>query len=112
MAKGAIILDNRNGKETTLQIDAILINIGHKADLGPIKEWGLELGRRSIMVNGKMETNIPGVYAAGDVAAPSDATKVNLIVVGFGQATIAVNHAKKFIDPSFAVFPGHSSEMK
>jgi thioredoxin reductase (NADPH) len=108
----AVILDNKTMNEMVLQIDAVLINIGHKADLGPIREWGLELGRRSIMVNGNMETNIPGVYAAGDVATPTDSSSLNLIVVGFGQSALAVNLAKKFIDPNSSIFPGHSSENK
>jgi thioredoxin reductase (NADPH) len=110
--KEAQILNRLTHKELIFQTDAILINIGHKADLGPIKNWGLELGRRSIMVNGNMETNIPGIYAAGDVANPSDSSSINLIVVGFSQSAHAVNFAKKFVDPKSSVFPGHSSEKR
>jgi thioredoxin reductase (NADPH) len=108
----ALIFDNKTRDEKRLTIDNILINIGQKADLGPIREWGLELGRRKVIVNGNMETNIPGVYAAGDIASPSDSIDVNLIVVGFGQAAIAINNAKKYLDPTSSVFPGHISEIK
>jgi thioredoxin reductase (NADPH) len=38
--------------------------------------------------------------------------KLKLISVGFGEAAIAVNHAKMHIDPTARLFPGHSSEMK
>lgn len=108
----AVIYDNRDGKETTIPVDAVLINIGYKADIGPLREWGVELENRRIMVNPRMETNLPGVYAAGDIAQPKDSVYLNLIATGFGQATIAVNVAKNYIDPKSRVFPGHSSEMR
>ena len=106
----AKICENRSGKEETIPVDCILINIGFKANLGPIANWGLTMENRAIRINGKMETNIPGVFAAGDIASPSESVKLNLIATGFAQAAIAVNVAKKFIDPSAQLFPGHSSE--
>ena len=59
-----------------------------------------------------METNIPGVYVAGDLAGQVDSVKLNLIATGYAQAAMAVNVAKNFIDPTAKIFPGHSSEMK
>ena len=108
----AVIFDNRSKTETTLDVDAILVNIGFRADLGPIKDWGLQIDGREIRSNGKMETNIPGVYVAGDIAGPLDGAKLNLIATGYAQAALAVNVAKTFIDPNSKIFPGHSSEMK
>ena len=108
----AVVFDNRTRAETTLDIDVILVNIGFRADLGPIKDWGLEIEGREIRVNGKMETNIPGVYAAGDIAGPIDGVKLNLIATGYAQAALAVNVAKAYVDPDSKIFPGHSSEMK
>lgn len=110
--EGATIFNNRTKEELQIPVDAVLVNIGFKADLGPVKDWGLKLDRRAILVSGNMETNILGVYAAGDIAAPENSVKLNLIATGFAQATIAVNCAKKFIDPKADVFPGHSSEMQ
>jgi thioredoxin reductase (NADPH) len=110
--KQAVIFDNRTHAETTLEVDAVLVNIGFRADLGPIKDWGLEIEGREIKTNGRMETNIPGVYAAGDIAGPVDGVKLNLIATGYAQAALAVNVAKAFVDPNSKVFPGHSSEMK
>jgi thioredoxin reductase (NADPH) len=108
--QGAIVIDNRTQKEETLYADCILINIGFKANLGPIATWGLEMENRAIKTNGRMETNIPGVFAAGDIASPFDSVKLNLIVTGFAQAALAVNVAKKYTDPRAQLFPGHSSE--
>jgi len=105
-----VIFNNQTKEETAIDVDAILVNVGFKADIGPIREWGLELDKkgRGIVVNFRMETNLPGVYAAGDIAA--EEVKMNLIATGYGQAAMAVNVAKNFVDPKSSIFPGHSSE--
>ena len=108
---GVTIFDNRTGEETYLDVDVILLNLGFKADIGPIKDWGLELDRRYILVNSRQETSIPGVYAAGDIAKQPDTEPLNLIVTGFSQAAVAVNYAYSYITGE-RVFPGHSSEMR
>jgi thioredoxin reductase (NADPH) len=109
--RGAVIFDNRTQEDTNLDVDEVILALGFKADLGPIREWGLDtIGRRYIRVNQKMETNLPGVFAAGDVALQEDADPLNLIVIGFGQATVAVNYAYTRVKPGGKVFPGHSSE--
>jgi thioredoxin reductase (NADPH) len=111
--RGATIYENRTGEERELEVDAVLINIGFKAALGPIESWGVELAdSRHIHVDGFMETNLPGVFAAGDIAAVEGGEPLNLIVTGFAQAAIAANAAKRHIDPKSRLFPGHSSELK
>jgi thioredoxin reductase (NADPH) len=107
----AVIFENRTQQETTLEIDAAILALGFKADLGPIREWGFEtIGRRYLKVNSRMQTNLPGVYAAGDIALQEDLDPLNLIVIGYGQVTVAVNYAYTFVKPGGKVFPGHSSE--
>jgi len=107
----AVIFDNRTDDEETLEVDSLILALGFKTDLGLIREWGLEtIGRRYIKVNSKMETNLPGVFAAGDVALQGDLDPMNLIVVGYGQVTVAVNYAYTVIKPGGKVFPGHSSK--
>jgi thioredoxin reductase (NADPH) len=107
----AIIFNNQNREEYILDVDDVVLALGFKADLGPIRRWNLEtIGRRYIRVNEHMETNLPGVYAAGDVALQDDLDPLNLIVVGYGQVTVAVNYAYTKIKPGEKVFPGHSSE--
>lgn len=107
----AIVFDNRTDEDEELQVDAVILALGFKADLGPIREWGLETqGRRYITVNNRMETNLPGVFAAGDLALQEGLDPLNLIVVGYGQVTIAVNYAYTYVHPGGKVFPGHSSE--
>lgn len=103
------IRNNQTNETETLPMDAVLLTLGFKADMGPIKNWGLQLEKRSLRVNGMQATSMPGVYAAGDIAATE--VKLDLIAVGFGQAAVAVNAIKAYIDPKARLFPGHSSEM-
>lgn len=103
------ITESKNGEEKTLDLDALIVNYGFISSLGPIQNWGLELEKGCIVVNTKMETNIPGIYAAGDIATYEG--KIKLIAVGFGEAPTAVNNAKSFIDPTAKLHPGHSSNM-
>ena len=109
----ATIYENRTGEERELDVDLVLINIGFKAALGPIESWGLEMAdNRHIRVNGFTETNLAGVFAAGDIAAVEGSEPLNLIVTGFGQAAVAANAAKQRVDPKARIFPGHSSELR
>lgn len=93
-----------------LEVDDVIVSFGFVSSLGPIKDWGLEIEKGSIVVNSRMETNIAGIYAAGDISTYPG--KVKLIAVGFGEAPTAVNNAKQFIDPEARLQPGHSSNMK
>lgn len=106
--RSVTIYDNRTNEETTLKVDKIVLSLGFIANIGPIKEWGLTIVDGGIAVDTTMSTNIPGVFAAGDVARYEG--KLNLIATGFGEAATAANHAKRHIDPASRAFPGHSSE--
>lgn len=93
-----VLLQEVRGHRTQLiDVDDVIVNFGFVTSLGPLKTWGLETSRNSIHVNQQMETNIPGIFAAGDICAYEG--KPKLIATGFGEATIAVNHAKSMIDP-------------
>jgi thioredoxin reductase (NADPH) len=105
----AIIFHNKTQEEIELEVDAVILNLGFVATLGPIKNWGLELQGSQIVVDEYMQTNLPGVYAAGDVCTHPG--KLKLIATGVGEVCTAVNHAKSVIDPSAKMFPGHSSDM-
>jgi thioredoxin reductase (NADPH) len=87
---------------------AVVAALGFVADLGPLQQWGIEVEKRHVVVNAAMRTNLPRVFAAGDITEYPG--KVRLIAVGFGEAATAVNNAAVVVDPSAHVFPGHSSE--
>jgi thioredoxin reductase (NADPH) len=106
----AVIYDNRTNAEERLPVDDVVVNVGFTNTLGPIKDWGLEIEGVQIKVDTMMRTNRPGVFAAGDICTFPG--KLKLIATGFGEACVAVNYAKHYLDPSANIFPGHSSTMK
>jgi thioredoxin reductase len=106
--RAATIFDNRTGEEKNLEVDAVVLGLGFLANLGPIKEWGLEIVKNSIVVDRSMLTNLPGVYAVGDVATYEG--KLKLIATATAEAAVAVNYAKNYLNPSEKVSPGHSSD--
>lgn len=98
-----------DGEEpVTRPAQALVAALGFIADLGAIQEWGLVTQKRHVVVDSAMRTNLPRVFAAGDITDYPG--KVRLIAVGFGEAATAVNNAAVTIDPSAHIFPGHSSE--
>jgi len=103
------IFDNRTKEKFVLEVDAVLINLGFNTDLGPIKEWGVHLDGKDIAVNQYMQTNLPGVYAAGDITAYPG--KLKLIATGVGEICTAVYHAKTVVDPNTKFKQIHSSNL-
>jgi len=106
--RAATVFDTKTGQETMLEVDAIVLGLGFLANLGPIKEWGLEIIQNSIVVDKTMQTNLPAVFAVGDITTYEG--KIKLIAIATAEAAIAANHAKIYIDPETKLFPGHSSE--
>ncbi|HEU4348128.1 MAG TPA: NAD(P)/FAD-dependent oxidoreductase [Actinoplanes sp.] len=92
-----------------LPADTVVAALGFTADLGTLVDWGLDLDKRHIVVDSTMATNLPRVFAAGDISDYPG--KVRLIATGFGEAATAVNNAAIVIDPAAHLFPGHSSEQ-
>jgi thioredoxin reductase len=104
------LADCKSGETVDIDVDAVIINFGFISSLGPIAEWGFEIDNGSIIVDSRMETSIPGIFAAGDITTYPG--KLKLIAVGFGEAPTAINNAKVYIDPTAKLSPGHSSNMK
>lgn len=106
----ATLIQSKSQETEEVAVDAIISGLGFTASLGPITEWGIEIENNEIVVNTRMETSVPGVYAAGDIVTYPG--KVKLIATGFGEAPTAVNNAKTYIDPKAKLSPGHSSNRK
>ena len=104
------IFDNQTSEETRFEMDAVIALIGFKPDLGPLADWGLEFEKHSIKVDHRLETNLPGVFAAGDIATYDG--KLELIATGFSEACMAVNHAAHIVNPKARYNPGHSTNLK
>ncbi|MDT7550458.1 MAG: ferredoxin/flavodoxin---NADP+ reductase [Actinomycetota bacterium] len=102
---------NTDTKEVTeLPAQEVVAALGFTADITPLEAWGLDVQERHIVVDTTMATNLPRVFAAGDITEYPG--KVRLISVGFGEVATAVCNAATVIDPEATVFPGHSTEQQ
>jgi len=82
----------------TVPADELLAFFGLAPKLGPIAEWGLDINRKTINVDTeRFETNIPGIFAIGDIN--SYPGKKKLILSGFHEAALAAFAAKAIIEP-------------
>ncbi len=101
------VVDNRTDERRMLKITRVLAALGFHANLGPVAEWPITLEGRQLPVNRRMETDVPGVFAAGDITIYDG--KLKLVSVSFGEAVVAANHVAAYLDPSVRAFPGYSN---
>jgi len=88
----------KDGEKTLLETDHFIPLFGLSPKLGPIGNWGFELQKNAIKVNTlDYQTNIPGVFAIGDVNTYEG--KLKLILCGFHEATLMCQSAYKIINP-------------
>jgi thioredoxin reductase (NADPH) len=82
-----------------IETDAFIPLFGLSPKLGPIANWGLEIEKNAIKVNNALDyqTNIPGVFAIGDVNTYPG--KLKLILCGFHEATLMCQAAYKIVNP-------------
>lgn len=85
--------------ETYLEVDNFIPLFGLSPKLGPLGSWGFEIEKNAIKVNNAKDyqTNIPGVFAIGDVNTYEG--KLKLILSGFHEAAVMCQYAYKIINP-------------
>lgn len=86
-------------KEFKMETDAFIPLFGLAPKLGPIANWGLEIEKNAIKVDNTLDyqTNVPGIYAIGDVNTYPG--KLKLILCGFHEATLMCQSAYQRIHP-------------
>ena len=87
----SVEITTNDGEVLTRPAQAVVAALGFVADLSAMQEWGLEFEKRHIKVDTAMRTNVPRIFAAGDITEYDG--KVRLIAVGFGEVATAVNNA-------------------
>ncbi len=93
-----LTVTEKNGNVTDIDTDYFIPLFGLSPKLGPIKEWGLDLGKEAILVDTTdYQTTVPGIFAVGDINQYEG--KLKLILCGFHEATIAVQNCYKRIFP-------------
>ena len=93
-----VVISHTKDGEILTEADHFIPLFGLKPSLGPIGNWGLEIDKNAIKVNTlDYSTNIPGIYAIGDVNTYEN--KLKLILCGFHEGTLAVQSAFARIYP-------------
>ena len=70
---GVAMTVEAGGEKKDLKVDVVLVAAGRAPNVEDIglKEQGVQMTERGfIKINDKMQTNVPGLYAIGDVAGP------------------------------------------
>lgn len=108
----AVLESLTDGEAEVLEVQAVVSGLGFHAQLGPLKEWGLTFqGSHGITVDpATMATNLPGVFAVGDIAAYPG--KVKLIATGFGEVGIAMGPIRSHVHPELKGALPHSTNLK
>jgi thioredoxin reductase (NADPH) len=90
-----------------VEVDAILLQLGFKTALGPLKDWGFEVVKGAIVVDQLMKTSLDRVWACGDITTFDG--KLKLIATGFAESAIAVAQAVHAIRPEMKIQPKYST---
>lgn len=106
---GLQIAKARSQECRLLDIDHIFMTYGFVSSIDEIREWSLEIENESIVVDHNLQTNIPGIYAVGDIATYPH--KAKLIATGFGEAPHVINQAVHYLFPERRIAPLHSTSM-
>ena len=105
----AVQVATLQGEVKTLPADALLAFFGMSMELGPIAGWDLTMDGAHIAVNpATMQTNLPGVFAVGDICVYPG--KLKLILMGFAEAAKAAHAAFGVVHPGHALHLTHSSD--
>jgi ferredoxin/flavodoxin---NADP+ reductase len=94
-------------QEIEVEVDAILLQLGFKTALGPLKDWGSEISKGALVVDQVMKTSLDRVWACGDITTFDG--KLKLIATGFAESAIAVAQAVHEIRPDMRLQPKYST---
>ena len=86
------------GERERMEVDEVLVDHGTRSEYGPIVRWGLEKTSWNFDADERLATRLPGVFIAGDAA--NYPSKLHLIAGAISDAAIAVNSAKRYLDPT------------
>jgi thioredoxin reductase (NADPH) len=94
----AVSIKGNDGTSARVEIDAMLPFFGLTMKLGPVANWGLKLDDELIPVDtGTFETNVPGIFAVGDINTYPG--KLKLILSGFHEAALMAQKAHHYVHP-------------
>ena len=105
----AVRLQHSEAPEHEIEVacDAVLLQLGFKTALGPLKEWGFAVEKGAIRVDPLLKTSLDRVWACGDISTFDG--KLKLIATGYAEAAVAVAQAVHTIRPEMKMQPKYST---
>ena len=91
----SVVLDKDYNGSKEFPLDAVFVEIGHI----PLSDLAVQLGvqlnnKKEIPINRLSETNVPGVYAAGDVVDTKFKQAITCVAEGVTAAYSAYQHVQ------------------
>lgn len=86
--------NKKTGEETDFPADGVFIYVGMNPLSQAVQALGITDEQGYIVTNEKMETRIPGIFAAGDVRQK----ELRQIVTATGDGSIAADNAQKYVE--------------
>ncbi len=86
---GKVNVESPSGEKLSVAADKVLLSIGRRANIQGIglETIGVETDRRGILTDNRLATNVPDVYAAGDVNG-----RYMLAHTAYREAEVAINN--------------------
>ncbi|KGX86212.1 thioredoxin-disulfide reductase [Pontibacillus litoralis] len=88
------LMNNQTGEEYDKPVDGVFIYIGMNPLSGPFQSLGITNEEGYIETNEKMETKVPGIFAAGDIREK----ELRQIVTATGDGSIAAQTAQHYVE--------------
>ena len=96
MVTGVRVQNTETGEETLLAADGIFIEIGHTARTACMKDLLALDAHGEVMVSDQGETNVPGIFAAGDVTT----VPYKQIIIAAAEGAKAALRVNEYINRS------------
>lgn len=88
------LVSTKTGEERTLPADGVFIYVGMAPLSKPFEKLGITNEAGYIVTNDKMETKVPGIFAAGDIREKT----LRQIVTATGDGSIAAQSAQHYVE--------------
>lgn len=98
----------KSDKIKIVTADKLLVNYGFVSDSRVLRDWNIDLQGPFVKVSQEMETNLPNVFAIGDIVTYPG--KLQLITTAFAEGPIAVTKALRNLYPDRNYFE-HSTSI-
>jgi thioredoxin reductase (NADPH) len=92
--KQITVVSLKTGKKSVTDVDGVFVSVGSQPATGYLKGILALDSNGAIIVNDRLETNVPGIFAAGDIRSGS----IRQVVPAAGDGAVAAINAGKHID--------------